>query len=112
MTSARKHRGVVMVGISIVCLWLACGTGDGDEGPKWNCLATGDGCVCTQLRPGQLPRPGVEYIDRCSAAQCCMLNSKGDETTIAICECINVADDCDARAELSQTKVVSTCPPP
>lgn len=112
MPSMRMHRGVVTVGVSIVCLWLACGNGDSDSAPKWNCLAAGDGCTCTQLRPGQLPRPGVQYIDRCPAAQCCLLNSQGDETTVAICECITVADDCEAMAARSQTKVVATCPPP
>ena len=113
MASWQMHRSVVLGVASLVCLWLACGNSGEEAGPKWNCAAVGDGCTCSQLKPGQLPRPGVEYIDRCPAAQCCLHNSQGDETTVAVCECITVADDCQARAAQSpQTKVVAACPPP
>ena len=113
MTLGQVHRSVVLVIGSLFCFWLACDGTDEDAAPKWNCVAAGDGCTCTQLKPGQLPRPGVEYIDRCPAAQCCLHNSQGDEISVAVCICITVADDCQARAARSpQTKVVVTCPPP
>jgi hypothetical protein len=106
------HRGLVLVGGAIVCVCLACGNGESEPETKWNCVGAVDGCTCSQLRPGRQPRPGVDYIDRCPAAQCCLLNSEGDEATVAICGCITVADDCEARAAQSpQTKVVTTCPP-
>src|SRR5687767_7267661 len=112
MPLRRMHRGVVLLGGLIGWFWLACSSSDSDPGPTWNCVSAQDGCTCSQLRPGRQPRPGVDYIDRCPAAQCCLLNSQADEATLAICECITVADDCEARAAQSpQTKVVPTCPP-
>jgi hypothetical protein len=113
MIGHRKHRATAALCLGVVWLWCGCGGSDGDGGPKWNCLVMAEDCTCSLLRPGKLPRPGVEYVDRCPAAQCCLLNSQGDEATTALCECIVVADDCDARAAQSmQTKVVTTCPPP
>jgi hypothetical protein len=112
-TTFGRARNAALAGLSIVWLLVACGSGDTKPESGWNCLLAIDGCTCAQLRPGQLPRPGVEYIDSCPAAQCCLLSSQADGPAVAICECITVADDCEDRAMKSvQTKVVAKCPPP
>jgi hypothetical protein len=51
-------------------------------------------------------------VDKCPAAQCCLLNAQSTESTLAFCTCITVADDCEAQAMMTQQKVVATCPPP
>ena len=110
MTPDRKHRWVFLWGGSMVWLVFAsCGSGDDAPGPTWKCVVASDGCTCSQLRPGFMHKPGVMWVDACPAAQCCLLNTTGDESTMAICGCVTIADTCESRPE---TKVVPKCPPP
>ena len=106
-------RGAFLLPIAALLLGMACGSPDADDGsPKWYCVVASDGCSCSQLRPGKSPKPGVTWIDRCPAGPCCLLNTQGDETTLANCACLGMVDDCQARAMETQSAVVTTCPPP
>jgi hypothetical protein len=108
-----RSAGVVLQGAAMA-IAIACGDPSNNDEPtaKWSCVAFSDGCTCSQLRPGKDPKPGVTYVDRCPAAPCCLLNTQSDESSLANCGCLAVADDCEARATETQTKVVATCPPP
>jgi len=110
----KKHCGVVLFVCSIACFAWACGSGSDEEKPTWNCYLLSDGCTCSEPRPGWSSNPGGMRVDRCPAAQCCLLNSQSTESTLAFCTCITMsdADDCANQAMTSQQKVVATCPPP
>jgi hypothetical protein len=101
-----------LVASAMVCVAVACGSDDGETKTSWHCLLLTDGCTCSQPRPGWMPNPGGTQVDKCPAAQCCLLNVQPSETTLAYCGCETTSDDCGAKAMSSQSTVVATCPPP
>jgi hypothetical protein len=110
--TAHRRRCVLVVGWCIMGLALGCGSGNEGEKETWNCLLLDDGCTCSQPRPGWMPNPGGAKVERCPAAQCCLLSTVATDTTLAYCGCQTAADDCEARAAASQAKIVAICPPP
>jgi hypothetical protein len=82
--------------------------------PSWTCLIADDSCSCYQFRPGWGPNPasGVEVVDECPEAACCVKSNEPDESSTAQCSCSPDPDACAADlAAHPGHRSVGTCPP-